>query len=348
MTGQGMGADSSNAPERVLKTLRPPSVGRRLLLMALLALAALPRLALSAEQAPQMTAQAPKAAPPSDSLPQITVQAQRHAIEERVHRFVNDFLYLENDEGPARWNSPVCPTVVGLPREEGEFMLQRLSQIARAAGVPLDSEQCKAPNLYVIATAHPAEVLAGWAKKTHGAIFGGATPTAVRLVIGRAAPVFAWYNSDQVGADGAPGAADLPDGLGFMTAQAGFSAPAFNNPRGASRLTRSVKWTFSSVIVVIDKAKLGEVTRGQLADYVGMQAFSRLKTGGRPGEAPTILGLFEGATAQSPPGMTAWDAAFLESLYHTDPALMQQRMSMVTRMVKHIVPETKADPASPP
>jgi hypothetical protein len=285
----------------------------------------------------------PTAAPASDSLPQITVRARRHAIEEQVHRFVNDILYLENDEGPARWSSPVCPTVAGLAREEGEFVLQRLSQVGRTAGVPLADEKCSAPNLFVIASAHPVEVLTRWAKKTHGAIFGGATPTAVRAVIDTSQPVLAWYNADQVDADDGPRAVDLPDGLGTVNAMVGLQAPALRNPRGASHLTRSVRWSLCSVILVIDKTQLNGVTHGQLADYISMHAFARLKTGARPGDVPTILGLFAGAAAESPPGLTTWDAAFLESLYHTDAVVMQQRMLMVTRMVEHIVP----DPSSP-
>jgi hypothetical protein len=79
---------------------------------------------------------------------------------------------------------------------------------------------------------------------------------------------------------------------------------------------------------------------GQLADYLGMYAFARLRTGAHHGDAPTILGLFQGAPTRSPPGLTAWDDAFLEALYHTDPKLVQQRGTMVTRMVSHIVPET--------
>ena len=84
---------------------------------------------------------------------------------------------------------------------------------------------------------------------------------------------------------------------------------------------------------------MAAVTRGQLADYIGMYAFSRLKTDAHHGDAPTILGLFDGLSAQPPPGLTAWDEAFLESLYHTDPKSLLQRSHIVTRMVSHIVPE---------
>jgi hypothetical protein len=84
----------------------------------------------------------PASAPSQNPLPQVSIQAGREAIAPRVHAFVGEALYLENDEAPARWNTPVCPSVAGLSRDEGEFVVTRLSQIARTAGVPLAGEQC--------------------------------------------------------------------------------------------------------------------------------------------------------------------------------------------------------------
>lgn len=285
---------------------------------------------------------------PAD-LPQVTVSAQRKAIESQVRKFVDDHLYLENAEGPTRWNSRVCPTVIGLLRDEGEFILQRLSQIGRAAGVPLDGEQCKPPNLYVIATTDPDEVLRRWGKKTHWRIFGDGMPHAMDAFIDTPRPVRAWYNSSEIGWDGSDGSSEVPPGLTLSSGETRFPAHIFSPPGGGgSRITRDATWTLTSVIVVIDKTKLHGVTRGQLADYIAMNAFSRLKPGGRHGSAPTILDLFENVSTQPPTGLTAWDEAFLESLYHTNPTMVQQPMLMASRMVKHIVPETPAYPSPPP
>jgi hypothetical protein len=90
---------------------------------------------------------------------------------------------------------------------------------------------------------------------------------------------------------------------------------------------------------VIDKSKMQGVSRDQLADYIAMCAFSRIKPGATLGDAPTILKLFDGPAAQAPAGLSAWDQAFLESLYHTDPKSTLQRQLIVTRMMSHIVPE---------
>jgi len=57
----------------------------------------------------------------------------------------------------------------------------------------------------------------------------------------------------------------------------------------------------------------------------------------RPGDAPTILGLFNAMPTQSPAGLTGWDQALLESLYHADPRTDLRRTTLVRRMVDQIV-----------
>jgi hypothetical protein len=277
----------------------------------------------------------------------VTVEAQRKAIDGQVRAFVHETLHLENYEGAPRWNAPVCPTVIGLSREEGEFILQRLSEIARSAGVPLDKEQCKQPNLYVIVTTEPSEVLKQWGKKTHWRIFGDGMPKAIDAFIDAKRPVRAWYNSSEGGASMSPGTGYEPPGLGLEGLPTGSSVPIFSGPTlEASRIVRNAIWSLDSVLVIVDKSRVSGVTIGQLADYIGMQGFCRIKPTAYHSEAPTILTLFEGAGARVT-GLTAWDEALLESLYHTNPALIQQPMIMASRMVRRLVPEVKAKMSSP-
>src|SRR5580700_4665673 len=94
---------------------------------------------------------------PTETLQEVTVTAHRIELEKRVSKFVNQIAATENGaEGLARWQAPaVCQLVSGLPKQDGEFILERLSEIARAAGVPLsDNEHCR-PNLYVLVTDDP-------------------------------------------------------------------------------------------------------------------------------------------------------------------------------------------------
>src|SRR5882724_7314509 len=80
-------------------------------------------------------------APPaseSKALDTITVEAARdhEKLERQVNKFVSGIAVERRDESLANWQPeiPMCPLVAGLPREDGEYMLTRLSQIAASAG----------------------------------------------------------------------------------------------------------------------------------------------------------------------------------------------------------------------
>ena len=171
-------------------------------------------------------------------------------------------------------------------------------------------------------------------------MFAGAMPSEIDHFIDTPRPVRVWYNSMAVDSSGMEATPALPPGITNTVT----TLPTFNNYESSSRITSVVAWSLTAALVVVDKTRLQGVTRGQLADYIGVSAFLRLKTSARHGDAPTILGLFDGAAGQHPPGLTAWDEAFLESLYHTSPKLRLQRNKMVTRMVTHIVPERQEQP----
>ena len=270
--------------------------------------------------------------PAAVPVPEVTIQAKRDAIEQRVREYVRDSLYLENDEGAPTWSSPVCPAIAGVSHAEAEFMLTRLSATARAAGVPLGAARCTPANLYVLVTAKPEKVLQ-WTK-AHWHLFQGTPVSIVNDFIATFRPVRAWYTSQQVGADGASAGVGLPGGAS-LSSQPGAPTFAGHEP---SRLVRNVEWNLTAVVVVVDKTQLHGIRIGQLTDYISMHAFSHLKPRADFGDVPTILRLFENP-AQAPEALTSWDEAFLKSLYHTDPKLIYQRESVITRMIKDIVPE---------
>jgi hypothetical protein len=86
--------------------------------------------------------------------------AQRAELEPKVEDFLDQIAADGNEEGLPRWNQGVCPQVTGLSREQGEFILARISDVARAAGAPLAEEHCH-PNLYIFVTDQPKELLEG-------------------------------------------------------------------------------------------------------------------------------------------------------------------------------------------
>ena len=105
-----------------------------------------------------------------------------------------------------------------------------------------------------------------------------------------------------------------------------------------SVISNGATWSLERVFVVVDQTRLHGVTRGQLADYIGMVGFADLKPDAKLADAPTILNLFDGTPEQAAAGMSEWDQAFLKSLYATEQKSKLQRSQMTRQIVREIAP----------
>jgi hypothetical protein len=204
----------------------------------------------------------------------------------------------------ARWlKSPVCPLVSGLPQPEGEFILERVSEIARAAGVPLAGERCRA-NLYILVTGQPKELLSGMAQRNRQFTFSSAGPFAVDEFIATPRAVRVWYDTQ------------VMDhwGLSPIDAHAGVEdVPVV--PTLTSRLVPAVNYAISREFVIVDSTRLRGVSRGQLADYIAMVGLGKLRSGAHEEDGHSILQLFDRTPAAAPAGLTDSDQAQLKALY---------------------------------
>jgi len=298
----------------------------------------------------------------SAKLQEVTVTAQRRQLLPRVQRFVNQIVVPENggDEGIARWQVPsVCPLVSGLTREQGEFILERLSEIAREAGAPLAGEDCR-PNLYVLVTPQPEALLRAMEKRNRPFTFGYVTGSGsiatssetprgvVDEFIRTPRAVRVWYNSNEkdpwgerlstcqsmltLAACAVPGATQTK-----AMCQPGFYFQCGRGTAGGSHVTLSAMSTFTRVFVIVDRTRLHGVNFGQLVAYVAMVGLAKLKPDANLRDAPTILNLFNGAPEAAPAGLTAWDQAFLKSLYATEQTAKGQSGQIARAMVRDIV-----------
>jgi hypothetical protein len=300
---------------------------RTRVLMLVVAVVALATVSVEATaQSPAPTAAMPSAGT-SEPLREVTVTAKRLNLAPAVRKFVNQIARLENREGLARWDTPVCPTVIGLPREEVEFILGRIAEIARAAGVPMAGESCN-PNLFVVVTADPKGLLEGWNdhNNTRLGIFNGATwrhdlngapQSVVEPFINTPRAARVWYYT---------GASDTWNAL---RAAAGPNLEP-------SVLSMNIVYGFFRVFVIADQTRLNGPTIGQFADYVSMVGLAQIKPDTHLGDTPTILKLFDEVPQPAPAGMTDWDRSFLKSLYASDQRLKTQRDLMAKDMVRHV------------
>lgn len=281
----------------------------------------------------------------ADAIPGLTVEAQRdrEKLKHEVDAFVSA-AFVKSSESLMRWDHPVCPLVAGLTRHQGEFVLQRVSDIARSANAPLGRETCKA-NLFVIVAQTP-DVFLKLLWRRRPLLFdtrNGVEP--VKRFIETPRPVRVWYNSQDIGADG-----DLEASFSVvLAASAGLGMGALEYPTFAapsslgSRLTRQVVRNISSAVVVIDAKQIEGLNFGQLADYIGLVGLAQINLDRNLEQSPpTILRVF-GTAGTSPLEMTVWDRALLHSLYSTPQKNRLQLSQMQTFVLKEV-----SDGSAPP
>jgi hypothetical protein len=275
-------------------------------------------------------------------LDQITVEArrQRAIIEREVGSYVSAITVAPFQESLARWRTAVCPLVAGLPRDHGEFILRRISQIAGEAGVPLATEQCRG-NFYVVVTADPDALLKAWTKRdvtmlgdAHGA----------RGFLKSTSPVRVWYNANLQTAEGLP---LIGDATSMVPTGRSTNYPLENVPNNTHamgfRLAHDEVRDLISVIVLIDSGRAKGVSFGQLADYVALIGLAELRLDANLGGAPTILRLFGQSAQAPPPGLSSWDQSFLNALYHTEQTdkmqLSEIKIEVARDAVRDVVPK---------
>jgi hypothetical protein len=293
--------------------------------------------------APSDVPPAPKpaaGAPDKPSLDQITVEAQRKraAVEHKVSSFVSAISAAPFHESLARWSTPICPLVAGLPREHGEFILSRVSRIASDAGVPLAPENCRG-NFYVVVTADPDALLKAWIKRDIS-MFGDAGGTKIRGFLNSSRPVRVWYNADLDTADGLRLTANGGTNQAPMAPAVG-GGPLDGVPTNEHALGFRLKHDevrgLSSVIVLIDSRRARGVSFGQLADYIALIGLAELRVDANVGDAPTILHLFAASGEAPPQGLSPWDQYFLKALYHTEQSDVMQLSEIKISIVRDVL-----------
>lgn len=276
----------------------------------------------------------PTNSPPGNTagakLGTVTIEAARarKELERRVQRFVFSLTVHYMYESLPRWDEPICPLVAGLPRQQGEYILARLSQVAAAAHAPLAGEHCKA-NLFVVATPFPDLLLRKWwarDKQMYNTCDGVG---GIERYLHSKQPVRVWYNTS-------PGnQAAIP--LDALTALSPGASLACASSGGAvgTRLAQDVL-ALSQAFVIVDTRQTKSLTIGQLADYVSVVGLAQIQTDTHSVSGPSILTLFE-AGKHPPEGLTGWDRALLYALYHTRQSSSLQVPIMERSMVSQIL-----------
>jgi hypothetical protein len=285
----------------------------------------------------------PGDAAPSDArsvFATVNVEAtrRRDAIKREVSNFVSTIVVQSHDISLARWHRPICPLVAGLPRDQGEFVLRRLSQSIAAAHAPLAAQHCRA-NFFVILTSEPGVLLKKWRARDRRLFADHDGEGAIKRFVATSKPIRVWYNAAVSSADGEPLTDEsLPlSGTSLSPAQANTQYPT-NKIRTATRLQYSALRNLASVILVVDSERVKGITVGQLADYSAMAGLAEIRLDKDVGSTPSILHLFDETGGARPQGLSDFDQALLKALYTTDQRDVMQWSELETHMVQTLAP----------
>ena len=266
------------------------------------------------------------------------------ARKKRIHTFIRNVIEPSRADQYARYAKRICPVAMGLPDEHNRVIEYRMRQVADAAGIKTRKPGCDA-NLAVVVVQEPRDILRELRTK-HPQIFGEISLPDRRRLISQPGPVYAWHDVETRGGMGAraqslSGAMVLESSVTGMTSIGGSTeGQAYRS--GNSRYTRSTRQDLNLSVVVIESSALKGLDLRQVADYALMRLTG--DTGDQNiDDLPerSILTLFAPrAEGEEPPlSVTAWDLAFLKSLYKSkrNVSAAQQRSSMATIFEKEIM-----------
>ena len=299
----------------------------------------------------------PSSSSADTQLQTVTIKGARSAreLKRQVHRFISSEVFQPWDESLKRWNTPICPLVQGLPVTFGEFLQDRIAQVARAAGAPVAGKDC-VPNLHVFVTPKPDSFLKKmWVVNAQMFDTRNGLGEAEKFLHSRR-PVRVWYNAElqcrgpnSAGASIEMRGATSGSGNGQPAASPVDTTSSSFCSAEDSRLSYSAVNSISSVYVVVDLNRMKDITTIQLADYVAMIGLADVRLDADSGPVPTILRLFQDSKPP-PQGMSEWDLDLLYSLYNTSQSSVVQTSDMESAVINRITRqagETSSIPAAP-
>lgn len=202
------------------------------------------------------------------------------------------------------WSAALCPYVAGGRTEENRYLHDRISHVAREAGVRMAAKGCR-PNLTVVLADEP-EALVRKARAAGKFWVDRERPLSFERYATTDRPVRVWTNFAEV--DVMRGAVSA-DGLGndllmYTTSSTG------------SRVRTSVVGVIQDQFVVVDRRRMGGRKLAGLADYVALAGVASARADQDYAGFNTVLNLFteDGRVDASP-----MDRAYLRGLQTVKP-----------------------------
>lgn len=207
----------------------------------------------------------------------------------------------------ARFADRICPGVIGLQRDYAEVVVTRLRWIAEDLGVPLHPEGACYANVIIVFTEDGRVNLRRIDRKTNVLIESLSLQERRELLEGPGPVRVLNVIEDR-----------MRNGQRIPRRQNLAEIPVGTQEGGQSRLGGGTRRVITSSMVFFDREALDGTTLRQLADYAAMRVFAQTRDASGDEAPDSILSLFD-RNAVPPEGLTAFDRAFLTTLYQSHP-----------------------------
>jgi len=271
---------------------------------------------------------------PTAELNEVVVEGRQ--LESLVREFVTEVSEPAHRRGLARWNRPICVGVVNLRNEVGQYVIDRISDLARELEVEAGEPGCR-PNILIVAAADGADLASAIVEDRprnfdlrHDGTDAGTRAFRNFTTVDR--PVRWWQTSMPVDSDTGLRAVRLP---GDVDPASGPPTAPRINVFAASRLRTQIRDDMVRSIIIVDVDRLGGANLVQLADYLALVALAQVDAEAETSAYPTILNLFADP-ASAPAGLTDWDRSYLTALYEHDQ-LRINRNSQVRAVAEAVI-----------
>jgi hypothetical protein len=268
------------------------------------------------------------AAQPARPVESVTVTGTKS--REVIQDFIQSFAAPARMTGKlARWDDGICPITVGLPAAFTRFVTQRVKDVARQVGAPVNDKESCEHNIAIEFTAKPQALLDTIRKKQPWFLGYADNSAQTEKLATVTRPIQAWYmtatkdlkgqtdlDSSQTLGPGLEIQVPCPSGPGICTY---YLPNAHGVSVTGSRLGDGLRSTFYDVIIVVDPEKLADHEIGSLADYIAMLALTQLNSLGTCQQLPSIVNLLVAGCDQKANALTDNDIAYLRGLYKMSP-----------------------------
>jgi len=244
----------------------------------------------------------------STPLPKVVVAPATEEITvraSRLTRVVRTFIDVATMPSPigqvSRWKVYICPKTTGMSPAFAGFVTKHIREIGRDIGAPVHPDEACAPNLQIIFTERPQDMLDTIRNKLPELLGYHYAPQAKELST-VSHPIQAWYATASRDRNGQL-MVDMPYVVNTARVE-------------GSRLRTGLRSEFVAVTVVVDLVAIENQEVGAIAEHIAMLAFSQAKAFERCREVPSITNmLIDCAQELKAVTLTRYDRAYLKALY---------------------------------